>query len=238
MAKSKAKSKDEKATTDEKEEVKEDETSIDEAKKEDKKEDDKVEDKTSEKDDTTKDGKIDTDDKDADDDGKKRKADDDKKEGEETEDRSKRRRKSAQTAVYQPENFKNTTHVVQIFRGRGKKLGDLIRDHIDKFKVTSDEMESAHKFLYSIRGKVPKNQIKSNILEFSGFLRHFDEDKVDKEAIDKEDEDAEVRFVSTFAAGITEFHDAFLSYVSTKSPFSCPQFVSTVLGHSPRYVHF
>ena len=169
----------------------------------------KTDDKKPEKDSDGKmkeEGKKDGDDTmEGDDEKKKRKASDDDAGNDEkndgaaaetaptpTNERSKRRRTSTQTAVYQPEDFLRNSHVVQIFRGRGAKLGDLVRDHIDsKYKINSEEMDLAHKFLYG-KGSKNKAQLKSNIMEFSGFLRHYDEDKVDKETIDKEDENAEV----------------------------------------------
>jgi hypothetical protein len=115
-----------------------------------------------------------------------------------TPDPNKRLRRSSQTVTYQPEDFKSVTHTVQIFRGRGTKLKDLeaVRTSIDRFTRTSEEMHNAHRFLFTMRGKVPQAQVKGNILEFNGFLKYFDKDKVEKEAMDKEDEEAEVGLLS------------------------------------------
>lgn len=111
-----------------------------------------------------------------------------------TPDPNKRLRRSSQTVTYQPEDFKSVTHTVQIFRGRGTKLKDLeaVRTSMDRFTRSSEEMHNAHRFLFTMRGKVPQAQVKGNILEFNGFLKYFDKDKVEKETMDKEDEEAEV----------------------------------------------
>ena len=169
------------------------------------------------------DEKKDSEDMDVDADEKKEEAKDNKKrkqgdkeedEKEATTDTSKRRRRSSQTSPYQPEDFKRATNAVQIFRGRGDKLGDIesVKESIDKYARTSEEMTAAHKFLFS-RGRVPRNQIKGNILEFSGFLKYFDEEKHDKAKVEKEDEDAEVRFVSC----VGKFRRNTFCFILTKS---------------------
>jgi hypothetical protein len=108
--------------------------------------------------------------------------------------RSKRSRKLSQPESYQPENFKKTTHSAPLSRGRGKKLKDIdsVKESVEQFSMNSEEMVMAHKFLYTMRGRVPRRDMKTNVLEFSGFLKYMPED-ADEKGFEEDDEEAEVR---------------------------------------------
>ena len=108
--------------------------------------------------------------------------------------RSKRERKPIQANTYQPEDFTSVGHTVQIFRGRGKKLRDIntVKESINSFSMNSEEVAQAHRFLYTMRGRVARREMKSNILEFSGYLKHIPKGS-DEKKIEEEDEDDEVR---------------------------------------------
>jgi hypothetical protein len=108
--------------------------------------------------------------------------------------RERRERKSLE--VYQPEDFVNVDRSTEIPEGRGTKLGDLksVRESIDKYTLSAPEMAMAHRLLF--KGKPPKKEMKSNILEFSGYLKKEEKD-LDEEEQTKKDEEAEVSLVRT-----------------------------------------
>jgi hypothetical protein len=108
--------------------------------------------------------------------------------------RSKRARKPIQAKAYQPEDFTSVGHAIQIFRGRGKKLQDIdsVKESINSYSMNSEEVAQAHRFLYTMRGRVARREMKSNILEFSGYLKHIPKG-VDEKKIEVEDEFDEVR---------------------------------------------
>jgi hypothetical protein len=110
------------------------------------------------------------------------------------ENRPKRERKSIQAEAYQPQDFTSGGPTVQIFRGRGKKLRDIdtVKESINSHSMNSEEVAQAHRFLYTMRGRVARREMKSNILEFSGYLKHIQKG-VDEKVIEKDDEDDEVR---------------------------------------------
>ena len=104
--------------------------------------------------------------------------------------REKRNRKSADT--FQPDDFVNVAKSVYISHGRGARLEELeeCRESIEKTPVASDIVLTAHKFLFVTRGKPPKKDLKTNILQFNGFLSA--EKDTDPEVQKEKDMDAEV----------------------------------------------
>jgi hypothetical protein len=111
--------------------------------------------------------------------------------------RGKRKRKSSILTNFHPADFTMAeTPIVRIIKGRGKKLKDMpaVKASIEKYSNNSDEMNVAHRFLYTTRGKVAKREIKANILEFSGFLKDVPKG-YDAKKLEDEDEEAEVRTV-------------------------------------------
>lgn len=109
--------------------------------------------------------------------------------------RSKRERKPIQANTYQPEDFTSVGHTVQIFRGRGKKLRDIstVKESINSYSMNSEEVAQAHRFLYTMRGRVARREMKSNILEFSGYLKHIPKGG-DEKKIEEEDEEDETKY--------------------------------------------
>jgi hypothetical protein len=101
--------------------------------------------------------------------------------------REKRARKSAEAFV--PDNFKHIEHQVVIVEGRGTPLQDLepVRASIEALQVTAPELLAAHKFLYPSQRKPPKHRIKSDILEFSGFLPKLQEGQEEKDVEESDD---------------------------------------------------
>lgn len=106
--------------------------------------------------------------------------------------REKRARKTAEAFI--PDDFKHIEHQVVIVEGRGTKLIDLAPVHasIEALPVTAPELLAAHKFLYPSQRKPPKNSIKSDILEFSGFLPKLQEGQEEKD-VEESDDKLEVR---------------------------------------------
>ena len=107
--------------------------------------------------------------------------------------RSKRARKSAE--AFAPENFKDVDRSVTVVQGRGKKLGELeaVKNSVDSFTSTSEDMIMAHKLLYTTKGgKPPRKEMKGNILAFNGFLAQKQEGQDEKE-MEAQDDEAEVR---------------------------------------------
>ncbi len=88
------------------------------------------------------------------------------------------------------------TPIVHIIKGRGEKLKDMpaVKASIEKYSNNSEEMNVAHRLLYTTRGKAAKREMKGNILEFSGFLKDAPKD-YDAKKLDEEDEEVEVRTV-------------------------------------------
>jgi hypothetical protein len=178
----------------EKDDEKDDEKEFEEKdeEKEEKKGDDAAEEDKDKDDamDEDKDEKEDDDDEEEDDKDKKRKSEDDDDEG-----RPKRKRRNSKSLSYRPEDFTQSQGGMHIIKGRGEKLGKIpsVKACIDKFSANSEEMLAAHKLLFIIRGKVPKKDMKRNILEFSGYLKEIPK-VFDKVQLEEEDEAAETKY--------------------------------------------
>ena len=108
--------------------------------------------------------------------------------------REKRARKSAEAFV--PEDFTNIDRHAMIKQGRGKRLGDIkaVRDSVETYQPSSEEMQQAHRLLYPMKGglKPVKKEMKTNILAFNGYLEK-EKDGQDEKELEQQDEEAEVR---------------------------------------------
>lgn len=107
--------------------------------------------------------------------------------------RNSRERKSADS--FKPEDFLDVDKTLHIIKGRGTALAKLegSRRAIDNTPITAEVYLLAHKLLYSGRTKLPKKDIKANILRYSGFLTAEVDPDPDKQ---KElDMDEEVSFI-------------------------------------------
>ena len=122
----------------------------------------------------------------------------DEKEAEKSPSRSKRSRKSAEAFV--PEDFLHVDRSLDVALGRGKRLGDLeeVRESVNSFPITSEDLLTAHRLLFPGHRKPPRKEIKANILSFSGYLKKKKKDQDEKE-LEKEDEEAEVSVGEAFA---------------------------------------
>ena len=84
---------------------------------------------------------------------------------------SKRERKAADT--FAPTNFNvETKNRINVVEGRGKKLRDIqpILEVVEAASKNSLELKNAHKLLYPVRGKTVPQEMRSNLLEFNGYL--------------------------------------------------------------------
>ena len=111
--------------------------------------------------------------------------------------RGKRKRRSSTLAAFEPEDFTMADQEYEgpkIIKGRGVKLGDLpaVRSSIEKYKASSNECQTAHKLLYTMRSKPALKDVKNNILNFSGYLVPLPKN-YDEKVMEKEDENEEVR---------------------------------------------
>lgn len=84
--------------------------------------------------------------------------------------REKRSRKSSETFV--PEDFTEVDRTTHVIQGRGTKLGNLpaVRESIEAVPMTADIVDAAHKLLFKRVHKPPKKEMRSSILQFSGYL--------------------------------------------------------------------
>lgn len=105
--------------------------------------------------------------------------------------RERRARKSVDS--FNPEDFKVVDKTIQIVPGRGTELGALkaTRASVEKHANTED-LVTAHKLMFTSRGKVAKKDMLANVLAFSGYLPKIEEG-IEKEEQDAIDEECEVR---------------------------------------------
>jgi len=108
--------------------------------------------------------------------GTKRNLDDDVKAGTP----SKRVRKSA--VVFAPSVRKTDVKTNRVIVGRGKALGDIeaCKASMDKSKLSSAEMNNAHKVLIG-GGKPAKKDIRKNLRAFNGYLPKLEDGKTEKD---------------------------------------------------------
>jgi hypothetical protein len=108
--------------------------------------------------------------------------------------RGKRKRKSSMEARLEPEDFTMADKPqVAIINGRGKKLKTFPSVVASFEKCSTDEILSAHKFLFGNRGThLKKKDLVNNLLEFSGYLKAVPKG-YDEKKLDAEDEVDEVR---------------------------------------------
>lgn len=103
--------------------------------------------------------------------------------------RQSRERKSA--AAFKPDDFLNVDKSPRIIKGRGTALSKLVasRNSIENTPLTAEIFVLAHRLLYSGRGRLPKKDIKSNILRYSGFLSaEMNPDKEKQKELDMDEE--------------------------------------------------
>jgi len=141
-----------------------------------------------------KDGDGDTEMKEAEEEGKKkkRKKSPAKEPKEPAVKRERRERKSANT--FTPDDFTHEKKTVKAKTGRGVPLGELeiVKESIESAPMSSPYLQQLHRFLYTMRGKPAKKEMKANILKFSGYLPPLDK-SLDEEAQAAVDEEEEVR---------------------------------------------
>jgi hypothetical protein len=107
--------------------------------------------------------------------------------------REKRARKTL--VAYAPEDFTKVDRSVQIHPGRGSKIGSIkaVRANIEASNDVA-LADLAHKLLFGGNKKPPKDAVKSNIFEFSGYLPPKPKDVTEKE-LEAMDKKLEVRWV-------------------------------------------
>lgn len=102
--------------------------------------------------------------------------------------RERRERKSVDS--FNPEAYKKEDKAVLVVEGRGTELGELAatRASIEAKAKVVEDLATAHKLLFTLRGKAAKKDMLANVLAFSGYLPLKDEslDKKQQEAIDEE----------------------------------------------------
>lgn len=100
--------------------------------------------------------------------------------------REPRNRKSTQAFV--PENFRELDKSVKFLPGRGVALKSLegVRDSLHGYQKNVDDLLVLHRLLYTQRGKPPKKELLTNILEFSGYLPEPTLSGSEQEAVDEE----------------------------------------------------
>lgn len=109
---------------------------------------------------------------------------------------SKRARKERDNL--EPEDFTmKEPEGIKINPGRGAKLGTFpsVKASIENSKHTAEEIAFAHQFLFGKKGKFTKKEMKTHLLEFSGYLKPIPSGKkrTDKE-VEKEEEAMETKF--------------------------------------------
>lgn len=86
-------------------------------------------------------------------------------------------------------------------KGRGYKLCEIpaLKVAIEKIPTTQEDLVLAYTFVFGARvGKVTKKEMKEKLLEFNGYLPALPKGKIDDDAMDKEEDKYEVRFVCTY----------------------------------------
>jgi hypothetical protein len=107
---------------------------------------------------------------------------------------SKRARKSVETFV--ADDFSAPKEKVAIVEGRGSRLGSIpnVKESIESYSNSSNDLAMAHKLLFPVKGKVGKADIKfrkDELFGFSGYLAPLVKGE-DKEERADADEKAEV----------------------------------------------
>jgi hypothetical protein len=123
------------------------------------------------------------------------------------EDRGRGKRKRRESKGFEPEDFTMASERAAVKaakirnQGRGVKLGDIpaVKAAIEKVPTTSEDLPFAYTFVFSNRGLPAKKEMKSRLLDFSGYLPPPPKGKtMTQEEIDAGDEKHEVwkHFVS------------------------------------------
>lgn len=116
--------------------------------------------------------------------------------------RGKRKRRESKP-LYEPFDFTMTSHNATanasfVAAGRGKKLGEIavVNKCMNKYKLNSDELTSAYKFIFSNRGIANKKLIKQKLLDFSGYLAPLPKGNYNEEKQDEDDEVVETKYAT------------------------------------------
>ena len=113
----------------------------------------------------------------------------------------KRRRKMVSSAAYKPDDFSEKKPKVAK-KGRGDRLRDIpsTKASIEGYKLNSEGLREAYRFLFAGRGGKILPAMRTQLLDFSGYVPDIDDD-VDEETaakIAKEEEAMEVSSVCPF----------------------------------------
>ena len=86
--------------------------------------------------------------------------------------REKRVRKSVADEKYKPEDFSQVDNAPHFIDGKGSLLRDLepVKESIESYKDSADELAVAYRFLYATRGRINTKEIKQSLLRFNGYL--------------------------------------------------------------------
>lgn len=109
--------------------------------------------------------------------------------------RGKRKKVSSAEAAFEPTDFtlSKSNSQVKVIKGRGKKLKDFPSVRASMEKYSTDDVLTAHKFLFGNKGmQLKKKELVNNLLEFSGYLKAVPKGYSAKK-LDAEDEVEEVR---------------------------------------------
>ena len=129
----------------------------------------------------------------------------------------KRRRKTSSAAAYKPDDFSEKKPKAAM-KGRGDSLRDIpsTKASIESYKLNSEAMLIAYRFLFVTRGKIPVTA-RAQLLDFSGYIPDIDddEDKDDPKLVQQEEiieVSCVLRLPSSgssflfFAKSLTSFH--------------------------------
>mmetsp|Transcript_16556 Transcript_16556/g.45611 ORF Transcript_16556/g.45611 Transcript_16556/m.45611 type:complete len:302 (+) Transcript_16556:184-1089(+) len=113
------------------------------------------------------------------------------------------KRKRRESKNYEPDDFTMSSYNAAmkasvVAEGRGKKIGEIaaVRSSINKYKLNTEELLFAYKFVFSNRGTSNKKLMKDKLLDFSGYLPPLPKGKYNTERLDEEDEVFETKYAT------------------------------------------
>uniref|UniRef100_A0A7S4ALD8 DEK-C domain-containing protein n=1 Tax=Pseudo-nitzschia australis TaxID=44445 RepID=A0A7S4ALD8_9STRA len=113
------------------------------------------------------------------------------------------KRKRRESKSYEPDDFTMSSYnaavkASAIAVGRGKKLGEIaaVKSSINMYKLNTEELLLAYKFVFSNRGTAKKKSMREKLLEFSGYLPPIPKGKYDEERQDEEDKVFETKYAT------------------------------------------
>lgn len=129
--------------------------------------------------------------------------DDDEEEEVSDSEKGRGKRKRRESKSYEPDDFtmKSLNAAAKasvVAQGRGKKIGEIaaVKASINQYKLNTEELLFAYKFVFSNRGTSNKKLMKDKLLEFSGYLPPLPEGTYNKERQDEEDEVFETKYAT------------------------------------------